>query len=456
MKVIIVGSGISGLSTYLFLEKYCSPITPLEISIYESHNPNRPVNPEDATFGDLSSYDSVVGAGLGLSPNGMRILRDISTELHDTIKNSGFTVENFVFKSARGWRLHSSQTSDKRGQPGYPEGEEEMCLSITRHALWKALYDAVGAEKVIIKKVISATKANPSQGKKPTVTFEDGTSAEADLIVGADGVRSTILRSIFGVEKSTEPHYEGLIGVGGFLRGKVPQEVIDEKSMVFTFGRNGFFGYAAMNQTDSMWWSTCQADEVPTNRTISPKDMQEQLRQRHGSWRDGEIQQFIDKSNVSQIYPVWTTPELPHWGTDGLVVVGDAAHALQPTSGQGSSQAFEDAKCLSLLLSKFLSVKQTKPEQLSLQQAVELSLKGQYEVRNPRIQKIVERTKMMADKKREQTVAEELFMCFFLWVIGKIPSLGKMMLGDVNKELYYWNMDALVDEVVKKQLDTLT
>src|ERR1700753_1391330 len=183
MKVIIVGSGISGLSTYLFLEKYCSPIIPLDISIYESHNPNRPVKPEDATFGDLSSYDSVVGAGLGLSPNGMRILRDISTELHDTVKNSGFTVENFVFKSARGWRLHSSPTSDKRGQPGYPEGDEEMCLSITRHALWKALYDAVGAEKVIIKKVVSATKANPLQGKKPTVTFEDGTSAEADLIV---------------------------------------------------------------------------------------------------------------------------------------------------------------------------------------------------------------------------------------------------------------------------------
>jgi 2-polyprenyl-6-methoxyphenol hydroxylase-like FAD-dependent oxidoreductase len=455
MKVIIVGSGISGLSTYLFLQKYCSPITPLEISIYESHDPKRLVKPEDATFGELSSYGAIIGGGLGLSPNGMRLLRDIGTELHDTVKDSGFPVKTFVFKSSRGWRLNSSPTTDKRGHPGYPEGEEEVCVSISRHALWKALHDAVGDDKIIIKKVISATKADYTQGKKPSVTFEDGTTDEADLVIGTDGVKSVVLHSIFGEEKSVKPQYEGLIGVGGFVRDKVPQSVLDEKSMVFTFGRNGFFGYGAVSQNDAMWWSTCQADDVPANRKLSPTEMKKQLVERHGSWNDPNIQDIIETSDVSQIYPVWTTPLLPHWGVDGLLVVGDAAHALQPTSGQGSSQALEDARCLSLLLSKFLSEHLAKPEKLSLQQAIELSIKAQYEVRSPRIKRIVDRTKMMADRKREQTVVEEMTLCFFLWFIGKVPSAGKMLIGDVNQELYYWDMDGLVDEAVKKQLDTL-
>jgi len=208
MKVIIVGAGISGLSTYLFLQKYCSNLTNLEIAIYDSHDPQDSIKPGSSTFGDLSSYSAIIGGGIGLSPNGCRLIRELDQKIYEQVKSTGFTVERFVFKGARGWRLTNVPTSDMRGKPGMPDGEEEFCISISRHDVWKALIDAVGHDKVDIKKVVAAKKALPAEGKKPMVIFDDGSEEQADLVIGADGVRSVVLRSIFGDEKSTEPQYE--------------------------------------------------------------------------------------------------------------------------------------------------------------------------------------------------------------------------------------------------------
>jgi 2-polyprenyl-6-methoxyphenol hydroxylase-like FAD-dependent oxidoreductase len=221
--------------------------------------------------------------------------------------------------------------------------------------------------------------------------------------------------------------------VGGFLPSTSHPPILEEKAMVFTFGPNGFFGYSGSSRTDTMWWSTCEASDVPPSTRISVQEMRAQLKSRHGKWKDPVVQAIIEKADVDSIYPVWTTPELPYWGKDGCVLVGDAAHALQPTSGQGSSQALEDAKTLALCLEIFLT-RTTEGGALSvpaegttltLQEALQLTNKAYYQVRNPRISKIVARTKLMANKKKDLGLVEEMFTCFFLWLIGKVPSIGE-------------------------------
>jgi len=132
MKVIIVGAGIAGLSTYLFLQKYCAPLVDLKVTIYESYKPGSKRSLAEATFQELSSSSQIVGGGLGLSPNGMRILREIDENLYDRVKKAGFITEKFVFKSARGWRLNASPASDMRGKNGNPPGEEVSCLARNR------------------------------------------------------------------------------------------------------------------------------------------------------------------------------------------------------------------------------------------------------------------------------------------------------------------------------------
>lgn len=210
--------------------------------------------------------------------------------------------------------------------------------------------------------------------------------------------------------------------------------------MCFVFGANGFFGYGATSPTTTMWWSTCEAENVPAQRKIDPEEMKAQLQARHGSWNDPIIKDIIAKADVTQIYPTWTIGSLPHWGTDGLVVIGDAAHALPPTSGQGSSQALEDGKCLSLLLSKFISRSMKDHEKLTLADAIELSSKSFFEIKGPRLKAIADRTKMMSQSKKNLGIGQEMMVYFFFWLMGKAPAIGKLT--------YNYNCHAASDMVM--------
>lgn len=141
-----------------------------------------------------------------------------------------------------------------------------------------------------------------------------------------------------------------------------------------------------------------------------------------------------------------------------MVLVGDAAHALQPTSGQGSSQALEDAKTFSLCLAKYISEDKggsqvgENGQSLSpaLHEALERSFKLFYTVRSPRIAKIVERTKILSGRKGDVGFVGEMMTCFFFWFMGKVPAIGKMILGDVNKQLYHWNVEEEIEKAFER------
>lgn len=236
--------------------------------------------------------------------------------------------------------------------------------------------------------------------------------------------------------------------------------------MVFEFGSNGFFGYAAVGPETTMWWSTCQAEQVPEDTKISAAVMQEQLKKRHGHWKDPVIQECIGKSTVSQIYPTWTTPDLPTWSSNGLVILGDAAHALHPTSGQGASMALEDSQCLGLLLTKYLVAHAKDPEKLPLHDVANLTGESLYALRSLRLRNISDRAKMISKSKKDLPFAVEMMMCGMMWLMGKVPFigeccallcfltfLGKMLMGDVMHQLYYeWDAKKATKEDVGKRL----
>lgn len=203
MKVIIVGAGISGLTTYLYLRKLLPNPSTHNIKIYESHVPRTSstrLSTTTSTFGELSTSTVIVGGGLGVAPNGLRVLRDLDPEIRDAVVAQGFVCEKFVFRSARGFRLGWSPTAWK-------QDPTESCVATSRHGLWQCLMKQVGEGVVQYRRVRIAFLGERG---RPVVRLGDGAEEEADLVVGADGVRSVVKRGMFGVydEGKYKIHYE--------------------------------------------------------------------------------------------------------------------------------------------------------------------------------------------------------------------------------------------------------
>lgn len=194
--------------------------------------------------------------------------------------------------------------------------------------------------------------------------------------------------------------------------------------MVFSFGGKGFFGYSSGGPPSSqqlMWWSTFETSGLPDTRNIDPRAIKSALLERHKHWNDPIIHDTIREVEIESIYPTWTLPELPHWGERGIVLVGDAAHAMDPTTGQGASQALEDSQTFALLLSELLNGDTTE---VDASNAIATSIKLFHQIRSPRVHAIVARGEKLASKKTNVGVFAEYFMYCFLWLLNRLPSLG--------------------------------
>ena len=213
--------------------------------------------------------------------------------------------------------------------------------------------------------------------------------------------------------------------------------------MTVTFGSHGFFGYGACTVApqsnhfakctapvgdEATWWSTYETTELPDTRNFDSEEILQQLRRRQLNWKDPVIQKIVAQAQIDSIYPTWLTPDLPTWYARGLVIVGDAAHAMQPSSGQGASQALEDAQVLSMLLAHQLGqfrsraadvgTKSAGPESES--EAIDLATKQYFELRQPRVKRIMDRAKQMGDAKRKKGLVEEWLTYLILWIIGML------------------------------------
>lgn len=224
-------------------------------------------------------------------------------------------------------------------------------------------------------------------------------------------------------------HQRGFCGVGAFLDVDLPESITRHKSMVFTFGPTGSFGYcsaAPPEQRKLGWWSNWGTPRIPDGNTMDPEEIQKQLFERHGTWSDPVIRKIIGKTTTDRIYPIWTTPDLPYWGARGAVLLGDAAHTLPATSGQGAGQALEDSVTFSLLLAHYASKAAAGDSNLSEGDAIELATKGLYEIRHPKVATIMVRSRnlYLTDKKIDNILFEYLYYVF-IYLSTNLPILGK-------------------------------
>ncbi|KAK0723361.1 hypothetical protein B0T26DRAFT_706259 [Lasiosphaeria miniovina] len=413
MKIIIIGAGFSGVSTYLLLRRMLPP-PEHTITLYDAHDPRAVrlrsgrdglASPEEATRDSAATVGNIIS----LEPPAVRLLRFIDHKLYDTFKARSYVNRHYTLRSARGHTLAVIPTADGK----LPA---EHTLSCPRFDSWQWLHEHVGYDDSVCYR--RATEVDLARGR-PVVHFADGSRDDADLVVGADGVRSVVKKALFGHEDESSygPAFEGFLGVGGFVDMDLPTSVTDLESMVFTFGPAGSFGYcsaAAPEQRRVAWWSNWGSPNAPAGNTVlEASTIKEQLLDRHATWRDAAINDIIQCSSTDRVYPVWTTPDLPHWGQRGSVLLGDAAHTLQATSGSGANQALEDAVVFSLLLSHYMTT--SDGARHVPRDVADMASKALYEIRAPRVAELRLRSRNLyvTNKRINSVVLEYLW---YLWI----------------------------------------
>ena len=175
--------------------------------------------------------------------------------------------------------------------------------------------------------------------------FDDGTSATGHLLVGADGLRSAVRPLI--EPSSPQPRSIPLLNTGGIVpAGLGPALDVEPGRMKMVFGKRCFYCY--MPDPDGrIWWFANPLQRSSGN----PAELNAPAIK---AWLMGLV--AGDRTPMAQIveatdgiiapYMTYDFPTIPSWHRDRMVLVGDAAHAASPSSGQGASMAIEDAVTL--------------------------------------------------------------------------------------------------------------
>ncbi|KAJ3488182.1 hypothetical protein NLI96_g3021 [Meripilus lineatus] len=311
-EVAIIGGGICGLACALTLAKQG-----VTVQIYEAAS----------AFGEI-------GAGIGIGPNAIRILRDIGV-LDDVVSKANdpsLNLRAFVFKSGM-------------GNHEYPARAEDYGIGMHRASFLDALVLHVDPTITHFNKRCNKVVSSPSNPSRTMVHFDDGSHIETDVVLGADGIKSVVRTAV----------------------------VSDQEVNIVAFVTDRSIEFGAANLPPSQPW----VESVPQSEMLAEFD-------EWGSDVAGLLR-CIKAPQKWMIYGVF--PPLKSYVKGHVALLGDAAHAMLPHLGAGSGQGIEDA----YLLGTLLGHSRTKASNL------ESVLKVYDEIRRPRAQKVWEDTRMAGD-----------------------------------------------------------
>ncbi|CEJ56992.1 hypothetical protein PMG11_05702 [Penicillium brasilianum] len=343
--VAIIGAGISGLTLALSLHKQSIPST-----IYEARS---------------ASLD--IGGAIMLSPNALRILDAL--DIYQKIKHRGFEFTNLHFYTDK--PLDTYEFGDR-------EKYQYDALRIYRHELIDVLLTAVKEKGISIEYGKKFTRILTESETEVTWEFEDGQIGRAACLVGADGIHSRVRKYLY---PDLEPQFTNAVGVTAAIPTsqltdtdayQMPVTIMNPKHGAFVIAKQLPDGSEVLIGKQKR---AAQLDREGWSQLLNDKQWCVDFL-REGAESFPEIVQSsvtsipLDKINL---WPFYVVPKLDTWASkhSRVVILGDAAHAIPPTAGQGINQAFEDVYIYSLILAKC--------QQHNLEQGLKVWQKGRQE-----------------------------------------------------------------------------
>ena len=285
-----------------------------------------------------------------LSPNALRVLDAIG--VYERIRNKGFHFETLTFKDAH------DETTDV-----YYFGHEQLygykAFRVYRQILIDEFKLMLEERGIQVKYETKFTHVVAETSENVEFAFADGSRSTASLLIGADGIHSTLRKAMY---PAIEPKYLGFVGMTSAIptsKLRFPRNDPDYPLPVAVAASPGAFVIApqdvdgsevligtqgAFPEQDRAGWSNLQADKDEVVRIFSRNTE---------AWPElvRSAIENIDKDTINT-WPYYAVPRLEKWASSSgrAVILGDAAHAVPPTTGQGVNQAFEDVWMLALLL----------------------------------------------------------------------------------------------------------
>jgi len=317
-RVLIVGAGIGGCATALALHK-----AGFDVAVYEAH----PVSGAD------------IGAFLTLASNGMQALGQLDAA--ETLAEVGFALTTMRVIAEDGATLVKA-----------PLGAYEHPLTrfrcLRRAQLGAALHAEVlrrGIPVIHGARLASATE----DATGATATFTDGSTARGELLIGADGLNS-VLRNLID-PAGPAPRYAGQRVFYGYTDDIEPRCEPEEIGLIT--GSTAAFGFTASPEGETYWFARVPgetplpAEEIAATGVSQWRELLVPLLRKDNTPAADIVAATGSKllvTNANDLAGVAT------WRTERMLIIGDAAHAASPATGQGASMALEDAVILAKAL----------------------------------------------------------------------------------------------------------
>ncbi|KAL1881462.1 hypothetical protein VTK73DRAFT_3524 [Phialemonium thermophilum] len=366
-RIAVVGGGIGGLCAALSLHYHSSKIAPgaVAIDVYEQ----------------APEYKEI-GAGLGIGINAAKLLHRIGVgEAVNNISGHRNGVWITFRRYDTGAEILTVPVNDREAIRQSPVHRAEF-LSL--------LVDAVKSRGAATLHVNKRCVELKEVGNAVELRFEDGTTAEANLVVGCDGIHSVIR----GQFRSDNPKYSGRIA----YRGLVPIRHLeswwpfqtysaswlgpDKHFLVFPISRNTILNIVA--------FVTAEDDE--TKESWSVTGTRAEVAEAFASF-EPTVRKTISFMNENPTKWVLNDRDLlDQWvyGNGKIVLMGDAAHAMLPHQGAGAGQAIEDGYILGRAISEYLATTTTSNGRRDNDEELRKWTQLYQDVRLPRAQKAQE------------------------------------------------------------------
>jgi 2-polyprenyl-6-methoxyphenol hydroxylase-like FAD-dependent oxidoreductase len=312
MRAIIVGSGIAGLSAAIALHR-----VGLGVTVYER-----------------APELTEVGAGISLWANAVRALDHIGAG--QAVRAVALPMTRSEFRARDGYGVAAS----------HPPAALEQRFGVKPFVAMVHRADLVGALAGCLPAGVAhygfECVGVEAGGERAVARFKNGHVDEADLVIGADGIRSAVRASLFGPE---EPRYAGYT----CWRGVCPRPSSLAPGYVGEWwGRGRRFGITTL-PGDRVYWFAAKNEPAGGHAG----DEQAYLAEAFRGWAD-PVPELISTTPPGKVLrnDMVDRPPAPRWVSGRAVLIGDAAHPTTPNFGQGGCMAIEDAAVLARRLSR--------------------------------------------------------------------------------------------------------